>query len=401
MEYQEIQKDQPKHFRVQIEPGASPETKQEALDANFFLSGLSTIETWRSNTLEPRVQDLGNSPEIGKEDVTSLGEEVNKATKLLMLMRTIPSIRNVEADENTKKPEALSETFTKLSENFSLPEDIQLTTEYARDFVYTEMNKLFGQMEGQSVHKPTVTTLDGIPGNFWKVASLANHDIMNPISNIENATSLMVDFWEESPEEQKQLLGIIEGSLPRLKGSIEKSASLISNEFPKDKLTAEAIRVEVLTALSPRVKKGMGIDFEMQTEKIETEEMGYVLWSRPWLQTLLDNVYQNEAKAYRGKTEGKITTKLSTESGWLVISIADDAGGFQDERILKEGFGYGYGSWANQEEDTGRQVESTKIGMAGQAEAIQKYSGRIVPENYTTEDGKAGARINIILPLHK
>lgn len=402
MENKDTLQNQPRHFRVEITDSMTPEAKREAEDANLFLLGLSAVETWKSEIINPRINQIESSGEKTRwEDIYFINNKTRQIMFLLGLMRMNSRIRSIEEDPDANIPQGLSEAFIAcFGEHMKLPENFELNLAGARQYVTRGIERI-SKAIGNDDQKESFNLLNEVPGNFWKVVATANHDILNPVSNMQTAATMLINDHDQGSSEaiDPELLKVMINSAPRLESALEESFYLLSNEFPKETISAGLIRNEIVSSLSSRLKRKLGVSFEMKTPSEDAAKMGQVIWAKTWLQTLTDNIYQNETKAYRDKSGGKVTASLSSQEGQLVVTIEDDAGGIQDERILKEGFGYGYGGWQSQEENLGQKVESTRIGMAGQDEMIRKYSGRIVPENYTTEDGGTGTRIKIILPL--
>lgn len=406
MEAQEQSLPAIKHFRVE-----SPQTEgapnPDVAKVNSYLKGLSAIETWKDEKFKKEIGKVRSDP--SDENLQSLYNEALTVDNLTRLLRMIPNLNTLTQDSETR--EILPDEIEMVAENclgadtgYLPPKDVYTDLEELESYTLNKVDELSTKIgfDENKIDPQQVHSFSHLPGNIWRKLSSISHDLVYPTSNIRSAVELLADT---DPKNRDILLNIISESDVLLERTLDKSYGILSETYPKEEVSTKLISREIHSILTRKLRDEYGIDVVFMNSSDDVDQIGNVVWSKPWLATLFGNIAQNEAKAYRGKETSEGEKKVvrvwqnKVEPNNLQIVFEDEAGGIQDPKILAEGFGHGRGGWQAQEERTGKRVESTRIGMAEQADALKKYNGTITPQNYETADGKKGARIFINLPL--
>ncbi|MBD0332895.1 MAG: PAS domain S-box protein [Chitinophagaceae bacterium] len=231
--------------------------------------------------------------------------------------------------------------------------------------------------------------------DLQQFASIASHDLQEPLRKIQIFSNLMKDKVDGlTPESKKHLQKIIDSSA-RMK-------TLINDVLTYSKLSANDFHFECVDL--KEIIYELNVDFELIIEekkaRIVVSELPCIFVNRGQIRQVLQNIISNALKFAKADVspvieikskriiEKKFNSPEQEDGPYCLISIQDNGIGF-DEKYVQNIFSL------FERLNTKDKYEGTGIGLAIAKKIVEKHNGLITA---VSKEGK-GAEFQIILPM--
>ena len=281
----------------------------------------------------------------------------------------------------------LSLTYLQLDEGVSL--SIILTDLTAQKSTQEQLSANNKQLEEIN------EALEASNHDLQQFASVASHDLQEPLRKIQIYSNLMKDKQSELTPELKNYLEKIIHSSGRMK-------KLIIDILNYSKLSAKNTEVEDvdLTTLVKELKEDFELIIQEKKAQITIGELPYIQVNRGQIRQVFQNIFSNALKFSKAdnRPEIIITSKKISEKSFdspekkngdfCLISIRDNGIGF-DEKYIKNIFAL------FERLNSKDKYEGTGIGLSIAKKIIDKHNGLITAKS---KEG-SGTEFKIILPV--
>lgn len=286
-----------------------------------------------------------------------------------------------------RTPVQLSLTSLQLDEGVSL--SIILTDLTAQKSTQEQLSANNKQLEEIN------EALEASNHDLQQFASVASHDLQEPLRKIQIYSNLMKDKQSELTPELKNYLEKIIHSSGRMK-------KLIIDILNYSKLSAKNTEVEDvdLTTLVKELKEDFELIIQEKKAQITIGELPYIQVNRGQIRQVFQNIFSNALKFSKAdnRPEIIITSKKISEKSFdspekkngdfCLISIRDNGIGF-DEKYIKNIFAL------FERLNSKDKYEGTGIGLSIAKKIIDKHNGLITAKS---KEG-SGTEFKIILPV--
>jgi signal transduction histidine kinase len=220
-----------------------------------------------------------------------------------------------------------------------------------------------------------------------KLFSIIAHDIKSPLSSIASLTELMIEKYDELPDERKKIY------LTKMLSSNKLLQSLLENLLTWSRSQTGLIQIKPeKIELKDTIEKIIAIYKNYASNKSlqlirEIDDNIYVIADRMMIETILRNLISNAIKY--SFEHGVVSIHVEKQGMYIKVTIKDYGIGIDKERINT------LFSYSNGIITLGTQGEKgTGLGLRICKEFIEKLNGKIWIES----ESNLGTTINFILP---
>ncbi|MCU7549896.1 ATP-binding protein [Chitinophagaceae bacterium LB-8] len=232
--------------------------------------------------------------------------------------------------------------------------------------------------------------------DLQQFASIASHDLQEPLRKIQMFTSIMQDKSDRLPHDAKKHLQKINDAAARMK-------TLIIDVLTYSKLSANNLQLECtnINEIINELKEDFELIIEEKNAQINVAELPYLKVNKGQIRQVFQNIISNALKFAKAGvppvieiTSRRIAEKCFESPGqqdgpFCLLSIRDNGIGFNDKYVHRI---FSLFERLNTKDN----YEGTGIGLAIAKKIVEKHNGMITA---LSKEGR-GTEFQIILPMN-